>query len=93
MDEERGGRERGRVAAPEVRLQTLSDLFFSIKKKKMEFDLGAVSEQSTFKTRITKEERTTTLCNTFQHPLHPGTTMLSPGTKGEQLYLSYGWSI
>lgn len=32
-----------------VRLQMVSDLFFqSKKKKKGEFDLGAVSEQSTF---------------------------------------------
>lgn len=47
-----------------VRLQMVSDLFFqSKKKKKGEFDLGAVSEQSTFfffNAYPNKQERTRT---------------------------------
>ena len=52
MDKEReregegGGKER-EMLSQGVRLQMVSDLFFQ-SKKKGEFDLGAVSEQSTF---------------------------------------------
>lgn len=48
----RGEREKKCDAVPGVRLQMMSDLFF---QSKVEFDLGAVSEQSTFLPCITKQ--------------------------------------